>query len=234
VTITDLPITSPLAAVTLDLYRDIHKAIRVELFAVTSSAGRVDPSQGIARASLASHVNDLVQLLVTHAEHEDAAIQPALERHLPELAERVEVDHLTLEARMDDLSAMAQEAAALAVPDPASQIHRLYLALAAFTSDYLEHQDIEERVIMPSLEVALGIDEVVAIHQAILASIPPDEMGRSLSLMIPAMNIDNRAELLGGMRAGAPAEVFQGVWGLVGSVLEPTDFRALADRLGIA
>lgn len=233
-TIIDLPITSPLAAVTLDLYRDIHKAIRVELFAVTSSAGRTDPSQGIARAALASHVAATIGLLASHAEHEDGAIQPALERHLPDLAERVEVDHLTLEAHMDDLTAMAQEVASLEVRDPRAKVHRLYLALAAFTSDYLEHQDIEERVIMPSLEAAVGVDEVAAIHQAILASIPPDEMGRSLSLMIPAMNVDDRVELLGGMRAGAPAEVFQGVWGLVGSVLDPADVRTLADRLDIA
>ena len=52
--------------------------------------------------------------------------------------------------------------------------------------------------------------------------------------MIPAMNIDDRTELLGGMRAGAPAEVFEGVWGLVGSVLDPADVRTLADRLDIA
>lgn len=86
---------------------------------------------------------------------------------------------------------------------------------------------------MPALEQAVGVDEVVAIHGAIISSIPPDEMARSLALMLPAMNIDNRAELLGGMRAGAPAEVFEGVWGLAGSVLDPSDLRALADRLDI-
>jgi Hemerythrin HHE cation binding domain len=233
VTITDLPITAPYAPVALDLYRDIHKAIRVELFAVTSTAGRIDPAQGIARAAVANHVNDIVELLVQHAEHEDATIQPALEVHLPALAERIEVDHVTIEARMEDLKEMAAEAAALSVVDPAAKVHRLYLALAAFTSDYLEHQDVEERVVMPALEEVVGVDEVVAIHGAILASIPPDEMARSLALMLPAMNIDNRAELLGGMRAGAPAEVFQGVWGLAGSVLEPADLTALAARLDI-
>ncbi len=36
------------------------------------------------------------------------------------------------------------------------------------------------------------------------------------------------------MQAGAPAEVFAGVWGLVSSVLTPTDHAALAARLGIA
>lgn len=233
-TITDLPITSALAPVTLDLYRDIHKAIRVELFAVTTEAGSIDPSQGIARAALANHVNDLVHLLVSHAEHEDGAVQPVLVASLPELAERVEVDHLTLEAGLQDLAEMAAEAASLTVTDPGGKIHRLYLALSAFTSDYLEHQDIEERVVMPALEAAVGVDAVVAIHQAILDGIPPDEMGRTLALMIPAMNIDNRVEMLGGMRAQAPAEVFDGVWGLAASVLEPADLVALAARLGIA
>jgi hypothetical protein len=234
VTITDLPITSALAPVTLDLYRDIHKAIRVELFDVTTEAGRLDPSQGLARAALASHVTDVVALLGSHAEHEDGAIQPTLETCLPELAERVETDHTTLDARLDDLAEMATEAASLTVSDPGGKLHRLYLALASFTSDYLEHQDIEERVIMPALEAAVGVEAVVTMHQAILAGIPPEEMGRSLALMIPAMNVDNRVELLGGMRASAPAEVFAGVWGLAGSVLEPSDHASLATRLGLS
>jgi len=233
VTITDLPITAVTAPITLDLYKDIHKGIRVELFSVTTEAGRIDPSESVARAALASHVADVVHLLTGHAQHEDAAIQPVLEARLPDLAERVEVDHLTIEARMDDLSDMAAEAAAVTVVDPGSKVHRLYLALAAFTSDYLEHQDVEERVIMPALEAAVGLDAVVGIHQSILSAIPPQDMAKSLALMLPAMNIDGRAELLGGMRAGAPAEVFDGVWSLAGSVLDPTDLCALAGRLGI-
>ena len=58
-------------------------------------------------------------------------------------------------------------------------------------------------------------------------------MANSLALMLPAMNIDDRAELLGGMRAGAPAEVFAGVWGLAGSVLDDTAYAALAARLDL-
>jgi hypothetical protein len=51
--------------------------------------------------------------------------------------------------------------------------------------------------------------------------------------MIPAMNVDDRTELLGGMQQGAPAEVFNGVWNLVKSVLVPSDAAALGRRLGI-
>ena len=232
-TITDLPITAVTAPITLDLYKDIHKGIRAELFSVTAEAGRLDPSVSIARAALATHVTDVVELLTGHAHHEDAAIQPVLESRLPDLAERIEVDHLTIEAHMDDLVAMAAEAASPTADDPGAQVHRLYLALASFTSDYLRHQDVEERVVMPALEAAVGIEQVVTIHQAILAHIPPEEMAKGLAVMVPAMNIDDRTALLGGMRAGAPAEVFAGVWSLVGSVLEVDEHRALAQRLEI-
>ena len=66
---------------------------------------------------------------------------------------------------------------------------------------------------------AIGVDAVVGVHQQIVGAIPPDEMARTLALMLPAMNLDDRTEMLGGMRAEAPAEVFEGVWGLAHSVL---------------
>jgi len=43
----------------------------------------------------------------------------------------------------------------------------------------------------------LIVDELIAVDQAIVASIPPETMATSLGFMLPAMNIDDRAELLG-------------------------------------
>jgi hypothetical protein len=237
-TITDAPTTltlptTALAPVAFDLYRDIHKAIRVELFSMTTDAARLDPGDLAGRSALARHCADVVTFLVDHAEHEDGAIQPALEQHLPALAERVEVDHVALEARLVELRELADDAARPEVADPGHRIHRFHLAAASFTGAYLAHQDVEERVIMPALLDAVGIEAVLGIHGAILASIPPEEMGKSLALMFPAMNVDGRVELLGGMRAEAPAEVFQGVWGLAASVLDPCELDAVARRLGI-
>jgi hypothetical protein len=47
------------------------------------------------------------------------------------------------------------------------------------------------------------------------------------------MNHEDRVEMLGGMKAHAPAEVFEGVWTLSGSVLEPSDRSALARALAV-
>ena len=226
-TIIDIP------TVTLDLYKDIHKGIRAELFAVTTSVGQTDPSDAVARLAVAAHVRDVYQLLEEHAEHEDGAIQPLLEVHLPQLAEQVAVDHASFDRRGASLVDLAGAAAEATGGEERRLLHLLYLDLGSFVSSYLAHQDLEERELMPALERAVGVDAVVGVHQQILAAIPPDVMARTLALMLPAMNLDDRAEMLGGMRAEAPAEVFEGVWGLAGSVLEPCDLATLATRLGL-
>ncbi len=223
-----------LPTIAVDLYRDIHKGIRAELFAVTLEAGSIDPEQRDDRLALADHVSSMRQVLESHAHHEDAFIEPQLWSHLPELAEKIAADHGTLEPRfaaIDELATQLTDA-----PDAATDVRRLMLhlhhELSGFTSAYLAHQLVEERVVMPALEAAIGIEATLAIHVGIVSSIPPVEMARSLSFMLPAMNADDRAELLGGIRAGAPAEAFAGVLDLARSVLEPADFVATTARLG--
>jgi len=215
-TITEQPTQTRFELVAFDLYKDVHKGIRSEMFSLIESAGNADPSDRCARVAVSDHVRSVVAFLDMHAEHEDAAILPDLEAHLPAMAERI---------------ATAADAAG---PDQRRLTHQLYLDLAAFASSYLAHQDFEERELMPALFEAVGFEAVLGIHQAIVGAIPPAEMVTSLAVMLPAMNLDDRAELLGGMRAGAPAEVFQGVWSLAGSVLAPADRAALATRLDLS
>lgn len=216
-----------------DLYCDIHKGIRAELFDVTLTAGRIDPSDRAARVELAAHVGEVAELIFRHAEHEDAAILPVLETHLPLLGEKIATDHHVVDGRLATLRDFVDETVDVAPAAARFEMQHVYIELASFTSAFLEHQDVEERVVMPALEKAVGPDEVLVIHGQIIGSIPPDEMARGLAVMLPAMNIDDRAMLLGGTRANAPAEVFAGVWGLASSVLTEPDLKALGSRLGL-
>jgi hemerythrin-like domain-containing protein len=217
-----------------DLYRDIHKGIRAELFAVTAEAGSLDPADTAGRAALADHVAFVADVLQSHAEHEDEVIQPALEVHLPDQAEAIEAEHAALDAIVASLRAQGRDVVEGRPRSERQDVQRLYLELGRFTGRYLTHQDMEERQVMPALERAVGTEAVIAMNEAIVSGIPPDEMARSLAFMLPAMNVDDRAELLGGMQAGAPPEVFAGVWSLTGSVLAPADRAAVATRLGLA
>lgn len=225
------PADEDLRLVAVDLYRDIHKAIRAELFALTHDAGRIDPADRVARAAVASHVDDVVALLRDHADHEDGAIQPVLWDQLPTLAGIVEADHGALEDRMDTLVEMAGGLVVATEGEQVGRTHRLYLELASFTGEYLRHQDVEERVIMPAIEAAVGPQRCGELHGAIVGSIPPEELMRSLALMLPAMNVNDRVELLGGMRANGSAEVVEAVLTLAAGVLDPVDHAMLLRRL---
>lgn len=227
----DITDTTPQAyrAVAFDLYRDIHKGIRTELFALTGEAGRIDPSDTCAVVALDAQVRSVVDFLVAHAEHEDGVIQPALEDRAPELADAIARDHASLEGRMDALRSLA--AAAVDATDRRAAVHELYVELAAFTGAYLLHQDLEERVVGPALEVLVGVGGVIQLHEQILAAIPPQEMGEAVAIMLPAMNVDDRTEMLAGIRATAPAEAFAAMHGLARSVLTADDFRAVDARL---
>lgn len=243
-TVTDQPLASaaapasaafpaPFAMVPFDLYRDIHKAIRVQLFDVTAAAGRLDPLDTAARVAHAARVRDLGHVLESHAHHEDTHIEPLILEVLPASAERIAAEHASLEDSFGRLVGLAELAVAAGRDDQRAAVHELYLGLASFTSRYLAHQHDEERVVMPALCDEFGVEPLLAVNGAIVGSIPPDEMAMSLSMMLPAMNVDDRTEMLGGMRATAPAEVFAGVWGLAGQVLTHADLEQLAQRLGM-
>jgi hypothetical protein len=237
-TVTQLPDRTPLAvehasleAVTFDLYRDIHKGIRHELFAVTEAVGRVDPADDAAVEATAGRLRNLVALLISHAEHEDTFVQPVIEAKLPALATVIAEDHPRLERAMASIEVVADRAVDAAPPERRRFVHMLYLAMASFTGDYLAHQSFEEVEVAPALSAVVPADELLAIDQAIVASIPPEQMGVALSVMLPAMNVDDRSELLGGIRAAAPADVFAQVMALAQAVLAPADYDALAVRL---
>lgn len=227
------PSTGEFRLAVVDLYRDIHKGIRAELFAVTMTAASIDPVNRADRAALAAHVASIRGVLESHAEHEDVVIEPVLLEHAPTLAELVAADHERFEPQFARVSEAAAEFVGVADADARRLGHLLHLDLAAFTSAYLAHQDCEERVVMPTIERAIGPDGCGALHAAIVGSIPPDEMARSLAFMLPAMNVEDRVEMLSGIRMAAPPEVFTAVVDLARSVLASPDAAALTARMGL-
>ena len=226
--------TQSIETVTFNLYRDIHKGIRAELFGVTQAAGNINPADRTARTALAARITNLVTILEVHAADEDRQVQPPTEMYLPDVAEVIAHNHTHFEPHVQDFEALANEAVNAAGAEQRTRLEQLYMELASFTGVYLGHQDIEERVVMPALEKALGVDGVSHIHAAIVAGIPPDQMAKGLAVMLPAMNIDDRAEMLGGMQQHTPAEVFVGVWGLAGSVVPAAEHAELGVRLGLS
>src|SRR3954466_4654000 len=99
-TVTDTFTPSTYELVAVDAYRDIHKGIRADLFDLTGTAGRIDPSCPGDVADLARHLDQSVDVLVTHAGHEDTHLAPVMTEVLPDLFATIERDHAVLEGRL--------------------------------------------------------------------------------------------------------------------------------------
>jgi len=224
--------TAALDAVAVDIYRDIHKGIRHELFGVTLAAGQVDPADDAGVAAVAARWGELVGLLVAHAQHEEDFVQPVIAQFAPTYAEEIVEQHARLEAQMAQLELLADRATESCTAQRRLFTHRVYLGLASFTAAYLQHQEFEEFEVMVMLSQHVSAEELRALDDAIVASISPEMMAQSLSIMLPAMNIEDQSEMFAAVRASAPPEVFAGLMGLAGSVLEPVRFDALTRRLG--
>ena len=235
-TITTTPLiveTAALETVTFDIYRNIHKGIRHGLFSVTLAAGQVDPHHQAAVQGVAERWTEMVNVLVAHAEHEDGFVQPVIERFQPAYAAEIAEAHPRLEAQMAELEVLADRAADACTEQARILTHRLYLGLASFTAEYLQHQEFEEFEVMVMLSQHLTFDELLAMDNAIVASIEPDMMAKCAALMLPAMNIEDQIDLFEGARNGVPPEVFQGMLMLAEMVLDQDGYDVLRGRLGL-
>ncbi|MBV9495362.1 MAG: hemerythrin domain-containing protein [Acidobacteria bacterium] len=202
-------------------YRDVHKGIRALLFDIVQKAGRLDFAHTSAVAAYRAELKAVIDFLMAHAEHENAFIGPLLAQHAPGIALHIGAVHEEQEFELTQLLAMLDGGAA----------HSFLLELARQTGELLVHMTEEEEVLMPSLWAAMSDAEILAVHQALVGSIPPQEMAFALSWMLPSMNGAERAEMLGGIRATAPPEVFGFIRGLAKSVLTAADDEALERQL---
>ena len=85
---------------------------------------------------------------------------------------------------------------------------------------------------MPALCRAVAGAELDALHTELKQSIAPDVMARFMMVMLPAMNIDERVDMLGGMSMAPPP-----VWAIfrdaAQAALTPAQYAVVAERIGL-
>lgn len=211
------------------LWRDVHKGIRFGLVTVIGVSGSTDPDDAEERETLSEVVHELVDLLDSHAEVEDRITGPVIDESLPALGAEIHAAHAELAPRAAALRDAADRL--LASDDHHAAMRTLHLDLAAFAGEYFVHQDHEERVVLPALEAAVGLERVRELEGEFVAAVSPDDRMLGLEFMVPAMNVAERAEVIAAIRATAPTEVIAEVWELVTDVLDAEEVAALEARL---
>jgi iron-sulfur cluster repair protein YtfE (RIC family) len=205
----------------LDVYTAVHKMQRARLFELTVEAGKSDPADKAGAARLAAAVDTLVDELVAHAEHEERFIHPLLRAQALRLADALEVAHVELDARLDQLRHVATHASD--TDDP----NLLYRALAAFTAAYLEHLAIEEDQALPALWEGCSDDELMGILVSFMGSRSDTENLTSLLAQLPTLNPLEINHMVAVGLPGSAREVAE----LLATVLNPLQLGTLRASL---
>ncbi len=109
---------------------------------------------------------------------------------------------------------------------------RLYRHLAEFVGENLVHMQVEETRINQALWDLYDDAELMALHERLLAAVPPAEMALVVRWMAPALNPAELAQLFTGMQAKAPAPAFEAMLDIARRQLSPARWAQLARALG--
>jgi hypothetical protein len=193
----------------------------------------VDPADSAACGALSARLGDLAAFLEQHAEHEEKFVHPAIEQVNPELSLGLESAHHELDSRMADALRAFSAMALCTDGERPERAVIAYATLSSFVAAYSAHMNDEETHAMEALWAGYDDVTLLAINQAIVASMPPEETARSFGVILPALNPQERFELLTNVRNTAPPPVFQGIWTLAQNVLSANDAQKLGRKLGL-
>lgn len=214
-------------------YQPIHKALRAALFDATALVARTEFADPGEATVAARTVATLLDLLDSHAHHEEEFVMPEVARHAAGLIATLETDHNRLEGLQAELRALLPRTCSDNAAEREAAGQLLGRALNLLVADHLRHMDREETEAMPVLWAHFTEAELDAMDARIRAAVPPERMPVMLRLMLPAMNTPERAGLLAAARAQMPPPVFAQLSGLAREVLGPERWARTARRVGL-
>ncbi|MBY8824686.1 hypothetical protein [Sphingomonas colocasiae] len=228
-TSSDLPAT----AGRWDIYGPVHKGLRRGHCALLQRLATTDFTRDTT--ALIADLRMHLMLGETHLADEERFIHTALERHSPGAACDLERDHAHHRARFTEIEAAIDALEAAADPRLADERGRtLHLLFSRFVAEDLVHMAEEEESVWPRLCALFSDVELAEIEAEIVGSLPPEIAMGFMQLMVPATNAAERAALLGGMKANAPAEAYAAVYELAARPSLTPDQLADLEALGLA
>lgn len=220
---------------THDFYALIHKALRLNMTRLMTRLGAADGQDAEATGVLLADLRAQLRMSEMHLAKEDLYIHTALEARAPGAAAGLAREHEHHRRSFEELEGLIAEAEGAPQDARRAALHRLYLRFSLFVADDLAHMAEEEQLMLPILQSLFTDEELIGMEARIRAALTPEHTFLVAQAMIPAATHSERLALLGGIKANAPAEVFQGLLqGAARPNLSAGDFERLCCDLGVA
>ena len=223
----------PVTPARLDLYRPIHKALRAALFDTTRRLGAMDAEDPVDVERTASDAGQLLAWLAGHLRRGNDFLHAAIEARRPGGAQAGVDAH---RGRLDALAALGEELAMLRHASPAERAAvaaRLYPQWHRFVADELAHMQREECENNAELWSLYTDAELAALHDRLLASMPPAEQRQSLAWLAQSLAPAELAGLLAQLREQGPPEAFGAALAAVHPRLGDARWARLTRALGL-
>ncbi|MBK1715740.1 hemerythrin domain-containing protein [Rubrivivax gelatinosus] len=219
-------------ATRFDIYVFIHKALREFMHHTVAAVGAMDVADAGERAEVCDQVELLLATLRGHVQHENDFIHTAIEARRPGGAADTTEDHV---GHLEAIANLEDEAHALRSAAPgqrAALALRLYRHLAVFVGENLLHMQVEETHNNAALWALYRDDELLELHERLMATIPPQEMALVLRWMAMALSVPELAILFAELRAKAPPQAVEALLGVVREPVPAPRWARLAMAIG--
>jgi hypothetical protein len=184
-------------ATPLDAITSIHKAFRRDIAeiddaAYKAAAGGGDLSLVVGRLGFFS------EILVWHANGEEKAVFPTMDRVAPLVARPYILDHRELDMMTEGLAKVS------ATSDPLIAAR----ATASLNTHLRIHLDKEDTHLYPILRERTSADEQASIVGTIAGEVPPERMPDLIHWWFPLVGLDDREATISVWKALMPEQVF--------------------------
>lgn len=192
-----------------DFYTFPHKLQREQLFSLSNLLGQANFSEFNALDKIETDLFAAINVIKTHASHEEMFVHPLLTRKLPRVARKLHHEHADFDQWFIDLEEQFSHVKYLGENYPNCQVQgqALNRLLNGFIANYLLHMNEEEQTMHSLWELATP-PELVGMMMAFLTYVNKEEAKSALQNSLKQFNAAEKELLFTTVELMAPANIY--------------------------
>ena len=203
----------------IDIVRAFHNAFRRDVSQIDASAFKLARNGGDL-SPVFDRLRIVDEILDYHAQGEEAAVFPAVDKLTPLVARAYLLDHRELDTMVDGLGAMRE------TPDPLITAR----ATAVLESHLRIHLDKEDVHLYPILRERTTESEQASVVAMMSRKVPSERFPAMVQWLLPLLDFDDRVVITEGWMKLMPPQVFANLKPLMRKIMAE-DWGDLAQRI---
>jgi iron-sulfur cluster repair protein YtfE (RIC family) len=203
----------------IDIVRSIHNAFRRDLFQIDTSAFKLARDGGDL-TPVFDRLRTVGEILDYHAQGEEAAVFPAVDKLTPLVGRAYFLDHRELDTMVNGLEAMRK------TPDPLITAR----ATAVLESHLRIHLDKEDVHLYTILRERTTESEQASIVAMMSRKVPPERFPTMVQWLLPLLDFDDRVVVTEGWMKLMPPQALANLKPVMRKIMAE-DWADLAQRI---